>query len=320
MDKNSNIEIIDYVEKSRRQSFSLRKNDVEILFFSIPDIFIDIIEAQYFNGMKMLTSEHLQSADTIASFVDEAISESHERRRDVFKLVNYVNPDGTIYTYYQGLEIETDKDLDMRMRLKEYDAGSYYRILNETKKRYLIQTMTMTFTTTHWESQTLCEEYHVPKSIQNGFDNSVNQVLNVSTADSKLFKTSEMKILVTWYQIFIKDRDEAMEYLKTLENQPKALIFVMASISEDMDLFDFIDYHVKGEKCNMKTMSEDLVNYGKNEGRVEGRVEGVLENAVSNIKNLIANTGWSVEVAMTMNGVSEELKPKIIEELSKDND
>ncbi|MCD7951234.1 MAG: hypothetical protein LUG12_13450 [Erysipelotrichaceae bacterium] len=320
MNKDSNVEIIDYARKSRKKSFSLRKNDVEILFFSIPDIFVDIIEAQYFNGMKTLTGELVLSVDTIATFIDEKENESHERRRDIFKLIDYVNSDGSIYTYYQGLEIETEKNLDMRMRLKMYDAGSYYRILDEAKKRYLVQTMTITFSTTYWESETLCEEYHVPESIQNGFDNTINQVLNVSTVDINLFKTSEMKILVTWYQIYIKDRKAAREYLETLDKQPKALIFVMASISEDMNLFDFIDYEVKGEYYNMKTMSEDLVNYGKIIGKTEGKIEGIFETTVNNVKNLVINTGWSIDKAMTMNGISDELKPKILEELSKNED
>ena len=41
------------------------------------------------------------------------------------------------------------------------------------------------------------------------------------------------------------------------------------------------------------------------EGRAEGRSEGTRERALSDLKNLMKNTGWSLEQAMTTLGISE---------------
>ena len=51
---------------------------------------------------------------------------------------------------------------------------------------------------------------------------------------------------------------------------------------------------------------QDAVEEGRAEGRVEGRAEGIATGIVTSIKNLMRNTGWPVEQALSTLGVPEE--------------
>ena len=62
--------------------------------------------------------------------------------------------------------------------------------------------------------------------------------------------------------------------------------------------------------CNL---SEGVRDLGRAEGRVEGRIEGFLDS----IRNLMANTGWSLEKAMETLGLPESDRPKYADLLQK---
>ena len=51
---------------------------------------------------------------------------------------------------------------------------------------------------------------------------------------------------------------------------------------------------------------QDAVEEGRAEGRAEGLSEGTKERALSDLKNLMKNTGWSLEQAMTTLGIPKD--------------
>ena len=58
--------------------------------------------------------------------------------------------------------------------------------------------------------------------------------------------------------------------------------------------------------CNLSQGVKEL-------GRTEGRIEGIIES----IRNLMANTGWTLERAMEALGIPESDRPKYAELLQK---
>lgn len=75
-----------------------------------------------------------------------------------------------------------------------------------------------------------------------------------------------------------------------------------------------------GEVIAHENMAKGLARgrvEGRAEGRAEGRVEGIANGVITSIKNLVKNTGWPVEQAMTALGVPQEEWGKYVELLAK---
>lgn len=53
------------------------------------------------------------------------------------------------------------------------------------------------------------------------------------------------------------------------------------------------------------------------EARTEGRLESTTERALSDLRNLIKNTGWSIEQAMATLGISESEQKEYLKLLAE---
>lgn len=66
--------------------------------------------------------------------------------------------------------------------------------------------------------------------------------------------------------------------------------------------------------CNL---SQGVMELGRAEGMAQGMEKGMVEGFLASIRNLMANTGWSLEKAMETLGVPETDRPKYTDLLQK---
>jgi len=72
------------------------------------------------------------------------------------------------------------------------------------------------------------------------------------------------------------------------------------------------------DMCNLgEAIARENMAKGMARGRAEGRVEGIANGVITSIKNLVKNTGWPVEQAMTALGVPQEEWSKYVKLLAE---
>ena len=85
----------------------------------------------------------------------------------------------------------------------------------------------------------------------------------------------------------------------------------------DIPMTEILEAEVH-QMCNLSQGVRELGrSEGRAEGRAEGRTEGRAEGLLASIRNLMVNTGWSLEKAMEILGVPETDRPKYADLLQK---
>lgn len=252
-------------------------------FFNESHIFADIVNAVIFHGQSYIKPEFIMIDENGLSIENMSILKRIHYHTDIFLL---------------GLKLQNVWDLDSIIKIREKDASTYFNLLKKYNIRYCIRTIIILFTT-DCHQQSVVNEYLIPNNMRQYNDYSDILVLNMATIDAQLFKTEEMQILVTWYQKYIVDKMSASQYLKRLDTYPKEILSVIASLTIK-DCYD---------KCFDNTMVDmNKCAYFFNRA-------GALENSVENIRNLMAHIGWSLDEAMKMNGVDDDLKSLVSKSL-----
>ena len=97
------------------------------------------------------------------------------------------------------------------------------------------------------------------------------------------------------YLDYIRTNDDAGNY--TTELLRRTVKKVQEVRSDDKMEVSYMMWQLK---------YQDAVEEGRAEGRAEGLSEGTKERALSDLKNLMKNTGWSLEQAMTTLGIPKD--------------
>lgn len=74
---------------------------------------------------------------------------------------------------------------------------------------------------------------------------------------------------------------------------------------------------LEAEVHQMCNLSQGVMELGRAEGMAQGMDKGMVEGFLASIRNLMANTGWSLEKAMETLGVPETDRPKYTDLLQK---
>ena len=104
----------------------------EKLLEEYDDVFADIVNVLLFNGKREVKEEELSETGTESQYkADDSVL--HAQERDVAKYWKK----GKIRLALYGLENQTGIDMDMPMRVLNYDGMSYRsQLLKESKERY----------------------------------------------------------------------------------------------------------------------------------------------------------------------------------------
>ncbi|MCD7894674.1 MAG: Rpn family recombination-promoting nuclease/putative transposase [Erysipelotrichaceae bacterium] len=299
-------------ENEKKSSFMIKKDEIENIFFSRIEIAADLLNGYYFHGQEVIESYHLESYDPYGTNVNDKTNESSELRRDILFKVTVHLKNEQEFVFLKGIEVETKKNYHMFYRVLQYNASTNLRIVDTTHHDYVVDTLVVTTSKISWNSTTLYDLYHVPNEIQPMIGNSPFHVLNLRTANPEWFHHPELKILIKWFNVYDISEEESYQFLNSLGTLPKYLVYMIAALAENKDIFDLIEEE-KGEEVKMEDFVEKLLNKATDKGFDKGFDKGVLETTIKNLIALMQNTGWSLHKAMDMNNVSEDLRPSINE-------
>ncbi len=296
--------------KEKKSSFMIKKDEIENVFFSRIEIAADLLNGYYFHGQEIIDYCDLEPFDPYGTNVDNKTNKSSELRRDILFKITVHFKNGQEFVFLKGIEVEIKKNYHMFYRVQQYNASTNLRIVDTTHQDHVVDTLVVTTSKITWNQTTLYDLYHVPKEIQPMISNSPFHVLNLRTADPKWFHHPELKTLIRWFNAYEKSEEESYVFLQGLGSLPKHLVYLIASLAENEDLFELIEEE-KGEDVEMEDFIEKLYNKGMD--------KGILENTINNLINLMKNTGWTLNVVMDMNGVSDELRPAVSEWFKENN-
>ncbi|MCD7893144.1 MAG: hypothetical protein LUG60_05505, partial [Erysipelotrichaceae bacterium] len=204
------------------------------------------------------------------------------------------------FVFLKGIEIETKKNYHMFYRVLQYNASTNLRITKTTHQDYVVDTLVVTTSKISWNTTTLYDLYHVSNELQPMIGNSPFHVLNLRIANPEWFHHPKLKILIKWFNVYDISEEESYQFLNSLGTLPKYLVYMIAALAENEDIFDLIEEE-KGEEAKMEDFVEKLIN------------KSILETTIKNLIGLMQNTDWSLHKAMDMNNVSENLRPAINE-------
>lgn len=298
------------------------------VYMSQPDIFADAFNYYLYDGKQNIKANDLQELDSeeaLAPYTKSGVFMALKKARDVLKVWNIAKSDGKRKYVILGIENQSKAHYAMAVRNMLYDAMSYAiqvgaiarenkANINDKEVEFLsgikptdkitpVITLVMFFSPEKWDgARTLYEMFDC--DMQELAQFVPNYTLNILSPaeieEPEKFQSSLQQALqVIKYS---NDKDKLCEVVNADPKFRKIDLTTakMLSFNTNYKLTDKLE----GGFVNMCKAFDDI----KLEGKIEGKAEDV--------KNLMKNTGWTIEKAMAALGLDEESRSSCIKALS----
>lgn len=249
------------------------KDKVLKVLFSINENFASIFNNSIFKGKEIINPNSLVDNNTESIFKDDG--EYKNRNRDLLKTATYKS-DGKMGYLLLGIENQTTIDINMPLRIMQYDANNY---LNQTNiengrkngkiKVYPVITLVIYYGKKKWTGPTdLYSRLDIDDSIKEYVSNyKINVISPLSLSDEEIDKyTKDLK------QVFkvIKYSDNK-DKLDKIINEDEDFKEVSIPVVDTINVFTNTSIEYKEEEgvINMCKAIEEMKQEAKNEKEYE---------------------------------------------------
>ena len=247
----------------------------EKLLEEYDDVFADIVNVLLFNGKREVKEEELAETGTESQYkADDSVL--HAQERDVAKYWKK----GKIRLALYGLENQTGIDMDMPMRVLNYDGMSYRsQLLKKSKERYPVITLVLYFgTERQWKKPlSLYKVFSVPEELKeyiNDYKINVFNIAYLSEEQVNMF-TSDFKIVADYF--VQKRKDGKYKPSSDVIRHVDAILKFMAVFTGDQRYFNEA-IQKKMQAGGIQTMDkviDDYIDLGRKEGMEFGMKQGM---------------------------------------------
>ena len=247
----------------------------EKLLEEYDDVFADIVNVLLFHGKREVKEEELSETGTESQYkADDSVL--HAQERDVAKYWKK----GKIRLALYGLENQTGIDMDMPMRVLNYDGMSYRsQLLKESKERYPVITLVLYFgMERQWKKPlSLYEMFSVPEELKeyiNDYKINVFNIAYLSEEQVNMF-TSDFKIVADYF--VQKRKDGKYKPSSDVIRHVDAILKFMAVFTGDQRYFNEA-IQKKMQAGGIQTMDkviDDYIDLGRKEGMEFGMKQGM---------------------------------------------
>ena len=247
----------------------------EKLLEEYDDVFADIVNVLLFDGKREVKEEELSETGTESQYkADDSVL--HAQERDVAKYWKK----GKIRLALYGLENQTGIDMDMPMRVLNYDGMSYRsQLLKESKERYPVITLVLYFgTERQWKKPlSLYEVFSMQEELKeyiNDYKINVFNIAYLSEEQVNMF-TSDFKIVADYF--VQKRKDGKYKPSSDVIRHVDAILKFMAVFTGDQRYFNEA-IKKKMQAGGIQTMDkviDDYIDLGRKEGMEFGMKQGM---------------------------------------------
>ena len=258
----------------------------EKLLEEYDDVFADIVNVLLFDGKREVKEEELSETGTESQYkADDSVL--HAQERDVAKYWKK----GKIRLALYGLENQTGIDMDMPMRVLNYDGMSYRsQLLKESKERYPVITLVLYFgTERQWKKPlSLYEVFSMQEELKeyiNDYKINVFNIAYLSEEQVNMF-TSDFKIVADYF--VQKRKDGKYKPSSDVIRHVDAILKFMAVFTGDQRYFNEA-IKKKMQAGGIQTMDkviDDYIDLGRKEGMEFGMKQGMDRGRKDVIRSL----------------------------------
>ncbi len=164
------------------------------LFFGDNERFADFVNGSLYGGEQVVFADELEELNT------EQVDKLQTRRRDILKRCK---KDETVYAFF-GTELQSTVDMMMPVRVMEYDAMSYRKMMENESKLYPLVTFCLYTGEKEWNKATsLYEMMNLPEGLKGIVQDYAIKVIQAKNADLYITKKKKYESFLNCFKMYI---------------------------------------------------------------------------------------------------------------------
>lgn len=256
------------------------KDTAEKQLLQYADVFANVANVLLFDGEKLIAPEELEDVLPRSTYCGKK-GKLREQERDVAKLWKK----NKIRIAFLGLENQTDIDARMPVRVLSYDGAAYRNEINKKKSElYPVVTLVLYFGyQKHWRKpRRLKDCVHIPEKLKKYVSDYRINVIEVAwLPEETIAKFDPTFRVVAEYFSQMRKKEDYHPSEEVIQHA-KAVLDLMAALTQDARFAEIGDELEEGDALNMKSIALDRI---EEKGWKKGKAEGIAERTLRTIRN-----------------------------------